>query len=81
MALRHFIVRAAIQESAGGCFANTTPLLEKESDSVATPNLVDVLHPAFLHGACPYAAFSANDCPVDAGDLKLPQVFQKGLDG
>src|SRR5437588_6865927 len=81
MKLRHFVVRAAIQEPAGGCFANTTPLLEEESDSVATTNLANVFHPAFLHWACPCAAFTAHDCPVDAGNLKLSEVFEKRLDG
>ena len=60
-----------------GCFANTTPLLEEKSNLVAPTNLVDVLPPAFLHGAGPYAAFSAHDCPVDAGDLKFPEVFRE----
>src|SRR5208282_2972541 len=79
--LRHLIVRAAVEKPAGGCFANTTPLLEEKGNSVAAKNLVDVLHPAFLHRACPYAAFTAHDCPMDAADLKLPKVFQKRLDG
>ncbi len=37
-------------------------------------------HPFFFHLASARAALAANDCPVDAGEVKHPKVFEQRLD-
>ena len=60
---------------------DAAPLLEEKGDSLATTEFQDLLYPALLHWASSVPAFTADYCPIYAGNVKVPKILKQGLDG
>ena len=76
----HLVIGAVVQLASGRCLPNSAPLLEEEGDVRLATESENILDPGFLHWACPVSTLSAHDGPVDAGDVELSEVFEKGFD-
>lgn len=76
-ALRKFIVRASVEQPSGRVLARSAPLLEEERYAARVALTLDVGHPAHLHGSGAWPALSADDYPVDAGQVDGTKILEQ----
>jgi hypothetical protein len=56
-------------------------LFEEKWDTGGAALIANGNHPLFFHGTSPWATLTPHDDPMDAGKIKLAEVFEQRLDG
>ena len=75
------IVSPTAQFATRAGFADTTPLLEKERDSVNSALQVYIPDPFLSHWPGSRSTLAADNNPMNATQIHFPQVFEERLDG
>src|SRR5579871_1131918 len=78
---RILVVGVAFEQPPVFLFSNTAPLLEEEWDLGLATLVTNRDHPLRFHWTRTRTTLASDNRPANAGEVELPKVFKKRLDG